>query len=150
MTVNPIVPIVDVSCFGVKVDVNTYANNALHWIKNELVPKGSIYCPCLGNDVYLSNKKVTHTIMQKKFDQQSNFNIDTISVISVLEQILENAEVRYVTNDSKGRGDVIEIVKLKGMVFLNDEKREVELLIQLIYDSQSKENKYHFYNHILL
>ena len=143
-----IIPIVDITCFGKDVNIDTYAKNALELAKKELVSKGSIYCPCLKNYIYLSNKKLRHTIMQKKFDQQENFNEDNIAVISELEQMIQNAEVRYKTDDNKHREDILEIIKLKGIVSLNDERREVELLIQLIYDSQSDENKYYFYNHV--
>jgi hypothetical protein len=144
------VPIVDITCFGRDINIDTYAKNALEWAKRELVPKGSIYCPCLKDLIYLSNKKVRHTVMQKKFDQQENFNEDNIAVISELEQIIQNAEVRYVTKDIKHREDVLQIIKLKGIVSLNDKRREVELLIQQIYDAQSDEIRYYFYNHVLL
>ena len=150
MLSNCIIPIVDITCFGRDVDINTYASNAINWVKRELVPKGSIYCPCLRNQIYLSNKKVCHTISHKKYNQQGNFNEDTIAVLSELEQIIQNAEISYRTTDEKSRPDVLEIVKLKGIVSINDENREVELVIQLIYNSQVQENRYHFYNHVLV
>jgi hypothetical protein len=150
MSAKATIPIVDVTCFGRNISIEEYAKNALEWAKKELVPKGSIYCPCLGGDVYFSNKKVQHTIMHKKFNQQSSFNIDNISIISEIEQILNNAILRYATLDNKGRDNIIRIYKLLGEVNLNEVVRDVELLIQEIYHPDINENRFHFYNHILL
>jgi hypothetical protein len=145
-----IIPIVDITCFGRDIDIDTYASNALIWAKRELVPKESIFCPCLKDQIYLSNKKVSHTINHKRHNQQGSYNEDTIAVLSELEQIIQNAEISYTTTDAKKRQNVLKIIKLKGIVSINDENREVELLIQQIYNSQTKEARYHFYNHVLL
>jgi hypothetical protein len=144
------IPIIDVSLFGIDVSINTYAKNALEWAKKELVPKEAIYCPCLDDFVYLSQTKINHTILQKKYDRPSSFNEDNISVIGSLEAIIENSEIRYKTTDRKGRKNVLEIVKLKGYISLNDNEREVELLIQNIYDHRDGQAYYHFYCHELL
>jgi hypothetical protein len=145
-----IIPTVDITCFGKDVNIDRYANNAFNWAKKELVPKKSIYCPCLKEDIYLSNVKIRHTIMHKKHVDGKNFNKDTISVISELEQIIINSEVSYRMSDYKGREDISEVIKLKGTVNLNGKRREVELLIRVAYDSESDKNKYYFYNHKLL
>ncbi len=143
-------PIVDITIFGIGISVDQYAENALQWAKRELVPLGSIFCPCLNGPIYFSNKKVRHTIMQKKVDQQGNFNIDTISVLSEMVNLIENATLRYATSDAKGRENVVRIYKLLAVVELNGINRNVEILIQEIYHEQDNQTKLHFYNHILL
>lgn len=150
MSVKQSISIVDVTCFGNDANINEYANNAIEWIKRELVPRSPVFCPCLNDFIHLSNNKVIHTIRHKEHNQQGNFNHDTIAVLSELESIINNSEVRYITQDQKRRQYVTAIVKLRGKVILNDKIREIELLIQQIYDPQLGENKYHFYNHVLL
>lgn len=150
MSGSTFIPIVDLTCFGREVDIDTYANNAFYWAKKELVSKGSIYCPILKEQIYLSNRNLRHTIFQKKYVQQGCFNVETIAVLSELEHLIQNAEIRYKTTDNKHRDDILEIIMLLGIISINDKNREVELLIRLIYDAQYQENRYYFYNHVLL
>jgi len=88
--------------------------------------------------------------MHKKSNQIGNYNEENIAVISELVSIIENATLRYKTSDNKGRNDVIAIYKLIGSININDEVRRVEILIREIYHAEYQENRFHFYNHVLL
>ena len=88
--------------------------------------------------------------MHKKYNQQGNYNEENLAVISELESILQNASIRYRTDDNKGRNDYVSIYKLIGNVNINNEVRRVEILIQEIYHAEIQENRLVFYNHILL
>jgi hypothetical protein len=143
-------PIVDVSVFGLGLSIDQYAQNALNWAKREIVPRGPLFCPCLNREIHFSNKKVRHTIMHKKSDQRGNYNVDNISVLSEIEQLIQNATLRYTTSDAKERENVLSIIKLLSKVQLNDTIRDVEILIQEIYHENEGETRLHFYNHVLL
>lgn len=144
------IPIVDVTVFGLGVSIDQYAQNALNWAKLEIVPRSPFFCPCLNGEIHFSNKKVRHTIMHKKSVQQGNFNMDNISVLSEIEQLIQNATHRYSVADAKERENVVSIIKLLSKVQLNDTIREVEILIQEIYHESEGETRFHFYNHVLL
>lgn len=143
------VPIVDITVFGDSSNIDSYAKTAYEWAKRELIPNSPIHCPCLNKYVYFSNKKVRHTIMHKKFDQKANFDEETIAAISEFEGILQNASHRYTTDDRKGREEHVAIHMVIGKVNINDEIRNVEILIQEIYHAEHQETRLHFYNHIL-
>lgn len=143
-------PVVDIEFFGKGLPINTYAYNAQQWANNNLIPKVAVPCPCLRRDVYLSKKKLKHTIAHKRYSQQENYDHETLSVLSVLVEALEIAEVRYSIDDNKGRENIVKIHKLKSTVNVAGTNRHIEIIIQEIFVEEFDENRLYFYNHTFI
>ena len=145
------IPIVEIDFFGANLSIDIYANNAFEWAKINLVSQKQFFCPCLNADVQVSNKGIKHTIYQKKWDQQGNYNQEIISLISVLPELLNQAEVRYSAPDRYGSENIKYIKMLKASVNINGGIKEVELLIKEVYVNKQEETTCHiFYNHIFV
>ena len=142
--------IIDTTFFGNKISIDQYARNALQWAKRELVPNSPIFCPCLNDDIHFSNTKVGHTIMHKKYNQQANFNVECISILSQMPKIIANAQLRYSASDRKRRENVEVVHNLISEVNIDGHIRKVEVFVQEIYHEAEGVNRLHFYNHVLL
>ncbi len=135
--------------FGVGLSIDEYAGVALDWAKIHITKTGIYHCPCLNAEIHISNNGIRHTISQKKYDQQGNYNHETISVINILIPLLTNAELRYSAPDKYGSDNVKCIKFLKSKVLIDGKPKEVELLVKEIY-IDLETTKFVFYNHIFI
>lgn len=141
--------IVSRDVFGDGLSIDEYSNAAFEWAKIHITKTGIYLCPCLNAEIHISNKNIRHTIFQKKYDQQENYNHETISIINILIQIITNAELRYTGQDKYGSANVKCIKMLKAKVIIDGKPKEVELLIKEVFiDLES--TKFVFYNHVLI
>lgn len=141
---------VDVNFFGKDLDINSYAECAFNWAKQNIT--GTFFCPCLNASVQISNKGIKHTIMHKRFDQQNNYNHETISLISVLHEMIAFSELHYTNSHKDGNEDFKSVKFLKAFVKINGEQRIVQLLIKEVYVGNKNDDITNlvFYNHVFI
>src|ERR1700752_2941004 len=124
---NQIVPVtVDINFFGANLSINKFAKNAIDWGRTNIVPNSPINCPCLNDDIYIANNGINHTVKQKKYDKQDNFNHETIAILSVLPELIENAKIRYIGPDRYHSPNIKCIKMLEASVIINGVQKRVE------------------------